>query len=88
MPALFFIGFVILFPYSQYNRYGALDAKVASKSSFPSLAFQAVAGPTHDFHTPFEWSSTNLADVPVFRPIDKFDFQPRNHTWAMNGAVA
>jgi hypothetical protein len=64
-------------------RYGALDAKVASSSSFPSLEFTAVAGPTHDEHrAPFDWTTTNLSPIPIFRPIDKFDFQPLSKSWS------
>jgi hypothetical protein len=65
--------------------YGALDAKVASKLSFPLLNFDAVAGPTHDQHEPFAWSTTNIPDKkPKFMPIDKFDFEPINTEWALN----
>lgn len=72
-------------------RYGALDAKMASKSSFPSLGFLAVAGPTYDEskgQPPFQWSNTNIDGIPDFRPIDRFEFLPFNHTWAMNDASA
>jgi hypothetical protein len=65
--------------------YGALDAKIASSSSFPSLSFLAVAGPTHDAHPAFSWSTTNVTPVPKFRPIDTFDFLPFNVTWAADG---
>ena len=57
-------------------RYGALDAKLASKTSFPYLEFTAVAGPPHDNHPPFKWSTTNITDIPVFKPIDEFNFTP------------
>ena len=67
-------------------RYGALDAKMASKYSFPGLNFTAVAGPTHDQHPPFSWSKTSIPDEkPTFLPIDTFDFEPFDHTWVMNG---
>ena len=62
--------------------YGALDAKIASSSSFPSLDFAAVAGPTHDFdRTPFDWSETGLSPIPKFLPIVKFDFTPTSTSW-------
>ena len=71
--------------------YGALDAKVASSSSFPSLNFLAVAGPPHagdsdngNSLAPFKWSTTDIDGVPDFKPIDTFDFGPVNHTWVMN----
>ena len=74
------------------SAYGALDAKLASKDSFlkdSSLEFTAVAGPTHDRHPPFQWSDTNLdlGDVPNFRTIDKFDFQPVRATWNLTGGA-
>ena len=57
-----------------YFRYGALDAKMASKYSFPGLNFTAVAGPSHDQHPPFSWSKTNIPDKkPSFLPIDTFE---------------
>ena len=72
--------------YLPYFRYGALDAKMASKYSFPGLNFTAVAGPTHDQHPPFSWSKTSIPDEkPTFLPIDTFDFEPFDHTWVMNG---
>ena len=64
-----------------YFSYGALDAKVASAASFPSLEFTAVAGPTHDNFPPFKWSNTQLSSIPGFKPIDEFDFQPIKHKW-------
>jgi len=68
-----------------HSGYGALDAKVASKESFPSLEFMAVAGPTHgDRHAPFRWSHTNLPNIPAFKPIDEFNFQPIVHKWESN----
>merc|ERR1712190_513175 len=36
--------------------FGAIDAKLASRHSFPSLNFAAVTGPTHDQHPPFSWN--------------------------------
>ncbi len=68
-------------------RYGALDAKILSKASYPSLEFRAVAGPTHDRHPPFQWSTTNIDGVPHFRTIDKFDFQPLHTEWALSSGV-
>ena len=50
----------------------------------PGLEFTAVAGPTHERHPPFQWSKTNLGDVPNFRTIDKFDFKPIRSTWTLN----
>ncbi len=65
--------------------YGALDAKVASSASFPSLEFLAVAGPTHDAtRPPFDWSETNVTPIPKFRPIQKFDFHPTTISWRSN----
>ena len=57
---------------------------MASKESFPNLRFTAVAGPTHDRHPPFQWSATNLEDVPRFRTIDKFDFEPIRTVWNLS----
>ena len=51
----------------------------------PILEFTAVAGPTHERHPPFQWSKTNLGDVPNFRTIDKFDFEPVRTTWIVFG---
>ena len=49
------------------------------------LRFSAVAGPTHDRHPPFQWSTTNLEDdVPRFRTIDKFDFEPLRTAWNLS----
>ena len=48
------------------------------------LRFSAVAGPTHDRHPPFQWSTTNLEDVPNFRTIDKFDFEPLRTAWNLS----
>ena len=67
-----------------FFRYGSLDAKIAGKESFPSLVFESVAGPTTDDHPPFDWETTNIKPIPEFRPIQKFDFKPHNHTWTMN----
>ena len=64
-----------------YSRYGALDAKIANKQSFPSLAFTAVAGPTHDKFPPFKWSNTDILAIPGFKPIDEFNFSPIKHDW-------
>jgi hypothetical protein len=64
-----------------FRRYGALDAKIANKDSFPSLAFTAVAGPTHDNFPPFKWSNTDISAIPLFKPIDEFNFSPINHDW-------
>ena len=50
----------------------------------PILEFTAVAGPTHERHPPFQWSKTNLGDVPSFRTIDKFDFEPIRTTWTLD----
>ena len=69
--------------------YGCLDAKTASKDSMERLEFQAVAGPPHGGQgklQPFQWSTTDVDGIPKFKPIDKFDFSPINHTWTMNGA--
>ena len=69
-----------------FLRYGALDAKIASRYSFPGLNITAVAGPTHDQHEPFSWSTTKIPDKkPNFLPIDTFDFEPVEHNWVMNG---
>ena len=69
----------------RHSGYGALDAKIASKVSWPSLNFTAVAGPEHDRHPPFSWSKTNIPDkTPEFLPIDTFDFEPFNQEWIMN----
>jgi hypothetical protein len=65
------------------HRYGALDAKVASSSSFPSLEFTAVAGPTHGAgRPPFDWRTTSAGPLPKFRPIEKFDFRPLTTPWS------
>jgi hypothetical protein len=68
-----------------FARYGSLDAKIASKDSFPSLSFTAVAGPTTDGgrHPPFQWSTTNIDGVPTWRTIDKFDFEPVKKEWTL-----
>ena len=64
-----------------------MDAKLASKESFPGLNFLAVAGPTHQQHPPFSWSQTKITEKkPTYLPIDTFDFEPFNHTWVMNQA--
>ena len=58
----------------------------------PNLRFTAVAGPTHGnsgphtYHAPFQWSETNLGDVPNFRTIDKFDFEPIMTDWTLDYA--
>ena len=66
--------------------YGALDAKWATKDSFPFLNFTAVAGPTHDRHPPFSWNTTNITDkIPNFLPIETFDFEPFEQKWVLNG---
>ena len=66
---------------------------MASSASFPSLVFQAVAGPTWrgpnnseglSEMRPFKWSETELEDKPEWRPIDEFNFQAVNHTWVVN----
>ena len=68
-----------------HSGYGALDAKWASKDSFPLLNFTAVAGPTHDQQPPFSWKTTNIPDKkPEFLPIENFDFQPFHHNWVLN----
>ena len=73
----------LMVPVYCFYRYGALDAKTASSSSFPSLELTAVAGPTHGpLHAPFDWSSTNLSSIPKFRPIEKFDFEPITKHWS------
>ena len=70
-----------------HSAYGALDAKLACKKSFPKLDFTAVAGPTHDQHPPFSWATTNLSeDKPKFLPIETFDFTPFHHNWVLNKA--
>ena len=66
--------------------YGALDAKVASKGSFPSLEFTSVAGPPYDHFQPFKWSDfqdSNIESfsIPKFKPIDEFKFSPIIHKW-------
>ena len=67
--------------------YGALDAKASDKTSFPSLEFTAVAGPTHDQHKPFKWSDTNIEGIPDFKPIDEFNFSPVRHKWTLADSV-
>jgi len=67
--------------HNSFCRYGALDAKIANKESFPSLAFTAVAGPTHDNFPPFKWSNTEISAIPSFKPIDEFNFSPIKHDW-------
>lgn len=68
-----------------FFRYGALDAKIASKASFPSLNFVAEAGPTHDNHAPFSWSKTNIPEKkPTFLPIDTFNFSHIETAWGLN----
>ena len=64
-------------------RFGAIDAKLASKHSFPSLNFAAVAGPTHDQHLPFSWDQVPY-NRPYFMPINKFYFHPFNQKWVLN----
>jgi len=70
------------------RRYGSLDAKSASLSSFPSLQFSAIAGPTTGGgkYPPFAWSTTDLEDkdIPDFQPFDAFNFEPIKHTWRLN----
>ncbi len=61
---------------------------MASSSSFPSLVFQSVAGPTWKEEEPemkpFSWSSTHLENKPAWIPIDEFRFEAENHTWTLN----
>ena len=74
-----------------FSPYGALDAKVANVDSFPSLEFNAVAGPTHGNFPPFKWSDiskeylqqNNIKSFPIpkFKPIDEFKFYPIKHKW-------
>ena len=64
-------------------RFGAIDAKLASKHSFPSLNFAAVAGPTHDQHPPFSWDQVPY-NRPYFMPINTFYFHPFNQKWVLN----
>ena len=69
----------------KHSGYGALDAKLASKDSFPLLNFTAVAGPTHDQQPPFSWKSTNIPEPkPNFLPIETFDFEPFHQNWILN----
>ena len=64
-------------------RFGAIDANLASKHSFPSLNFAAVAGPTHDQHPPFSWDQVPY-NRPYFMPINTFYFHPFNQKWVLN----
>ena len=64
-----------------------MDAKIASKDSFPSLEFTAVAGPTHDNFPPFKWSETKVTPVPEFKPIDEFNFEPIKFTWDIDDSA-
>ena len=68
------------------TRFGAIDAKLASKHSFPSLNFAAVTGPTHDQHPPFSWNQPLPIDAvkPNFMPIEIFDFPPFDQVWTLN----
>ncbi|ELU15812.1 hypothetical protein CAPTEDRAFT_183314 [Capitella teleta] len=64
-----------------HRLHGGTDMKMTSSELAPNLEFVAVSGPTFDDVPPFQWSTSDFANVTHVGLPDLWKFQPITHKW-------